>query len=590
MKVFFTCTEDSFTGPLGSDRLYSRGVNYYTKQSYKPTEFSKKFTRFCSRLWQSFSELWFEIFEHYEEWDYYAQFHKNSKSGYNANLALNTQRMYPFFKNLEFIDDITSPPQIPDMPECLDAFYCMSSDSIVVSWLDNYCEETYIVGGYWRLEKYVNSLNNPPKIIFGEVAGEESFNVPGNLFSFNTSLWITIRSLNIRGEVSPWCPAVLVDLPDRPQANFTADPLEGGEPLEVQFTDTSTGFYENWLWEFGDGYFSYDKDPLHVYNGVEVYFSPRLTVFGAANSKSKKTRPNYIHLTEEEEYDTVIFICDRNNDRLMSRNISDFSFIAKIGSDGTGDDQFYYLVGVCADDQHVFTADSQLHRITKRIKSDLSFVSKVGGSGSGYDQFRNPVAIAVDKYFIYVADSNNRRIHIRNKSDLSLSYMITQITEGLAMFRIPQGIFVDDQYIIFTCIFYKAIIVLNKTTLEPVVRITTCGIPPVTLANPTNVYADYTHIYVATSSASSIDVQRYQKSDFSWVGSYRVLDYSSSAGPSGICSNGPNLFVSCPVLCTILKFDVALYNLLDTYLGPGSGDDELNVPVGLSIQGPFNLI
>jgi len=50
-----------------------------------------------------------------------------------------------------------------------------------------------------------------------------------------------------------------------PDASFTADRAEGCAPLEVQFTDTSTGNPTGWFWDLGDGGTSTEQNPLHTY-------------------------------------------------------------------------------------------------------------------------------------------------------------------------------------------------------------------------------------------------------------------------------------------------------------------------------------
>jgi len=50
-----------------------------------------------------------------------------------------------------------------------------------------------------------------------------------------------------------------------PVASFTAVPDEGCAPLDVQFTDTSTGNPTEWLWDFGDGGTSTEQNPLYTY-------------------------------------------------------------------------------------------------------------------------------------------------------------------------------------------------------------------------------------------------------------------------------------------------------------------------------------
>ena len=63
------------------------------------------------------------------------------------------------------------------------------------------------------------------------------------------------------------------------------------------------------------------------------------------------------------------------------------SFISKIGTYGSGDDQFDQPYGVATDGTYIYVADTGNYRIVKRKASDLSFVSKIGTPGSGDDQF-----------------------------------------------------------------------------------------------------------------------------------------------------------------------------------------------------------
>ncbi|QYZ79628.1 PKD domain-containing protein [Methanofollis formosanus] len=50
-----------------------------------------------------------------------------------------------------------------------------------------------------------------------------------------------------------------------PQANFTQSVAEGNAPLEVTFTDGSTGNVTAWAWDFGDGNVSTEENPSHEY-------------------------------------------------------------------------------------------------------------------------------------------------------------------------------------------------------------------------------------------------------------------------------------------------------------------------------------
>jgi hypothetical protein len=56
-----------------------------------------------------------------------------------------------------------------------------------------------------------------------------------------------------------------------PVANFRGTPTSGDEPLEVLFTDLSTGAPSSWAWDFGDGGFSTAQNPDHVYTDQGTY-------------------------------------------------------------------------------------------------------------------------------------------------------------------------------------------------------------------------------------------------------------------------------------------------------------------------------
>ncbi|HRS92698.1 MAG TPA: SBBP repeat-containing protein, partial [Methanolinea sp.] len=79
-----------------------------------------------------------------------------------------------------------------------------------------------------------------------------------------------------------------------PVANFSANPTEGYAPLNVTFTDESTGVPTEWFWSFGDGATSTDRNPFHTYNLSGTY-TVTLTVTNDCGSNST-TRQQYIHV------------------------------------------------------------------------------------------------------------------------------------------------------------------------------------------------------------------------------------------------------------------------------------------------------
>lgn len=90
--------------------------------------------------------------------------------------------------------------------------------------------------------------------------------------------------------------AVATDL----TADFSASPRSGDAPLDVTFTDQTTGGQGtviSWLWEFGDGSTSTDQNPLHVFD-LGVY-NVTLTVTTDLGETDSKTRTTYVTATGE---------------------------------------------------------------------------------------------------------------------------------------------------------------------------------------------------------------------------------------------------------------------------------------------------
>lgn len=69
---------------------------------------------------------------------------------------------------------------------------------------------------------------------------------------------------------------------------FTATPSVGRAPLEVQFTDSSTGA-TSWSWDFGDGTTSTDRNPLHLYTNAGTYRATLTVKIGDNFESATKT-------------------------------------------------------------------------------------------------------------------------------------------------------------------------------------------------------------------------------------------------------------------------------------------------------------
>ncbi len=80
-----------------------------------------------------------------------------------------------------------------------------------------------------------------------------------------------------------------------PTAEFMGTPTSGSFPLEVSFTDQSTGNVDAWKWYFGDGETASEQNPDHTYQTTGTY-SVALRVDGPGGTDSLM-KEDYINVT-----------------------------------------------------------------------------------------------------------------------------------------------------------------------------------------------------------------------------------------------------------------------------------------------------
>ncbi len=82
-------------------------------------------------------------------------------------------------------------------------------------------------------------------------------------------------------------------------ADFSTDEAKGFAPFEVQFVDNSLGSVSEWLWDFGNGETSIDKDPKHTFLAADK-FTVSLTITGKAGTNTK-TAQDFITILPPDE-------------------------------------------------------------------------------------------------------------------------------------------------------------------------------------------------------------------------------------------------------------------------------------------------
>ena len=141
-----------------------------------------------------------------------------------------------------------------------------------------------------------------------------------------------------------------------------------------------------------------------------------------------------------------VYIADSTNYRILKYSPSG-ALLAKLGSYGAGNGQFYQPAGVAVDgDGNVYVADSYLalSRIQK-FDSNGAFVTKWGTFGDADGQFKSPWGVAVDSLGnVYVTDTTNRRVQ---KFASNGGFIPKWGSNGTAdgQFYVPYGVAVDGQ-------------------------------------------------------------------------------------------------------------------------------------------------
>jgi len=84
-----------------------------------------------------------------------------------------------------------------------------------------------------------------------------------------------------------------------PKAIFRASKIIGQPPFKVRFQNFSTGPLIRYLWDFGDGITSAQKNPIHTYQNEGIY-TVQLNIVSTLGAQGITTKKNYITVSRKE--------------------------------------------------------------------------------------------------------------------------------------------------------------------------------------------------------------------------------------------------------------------------------------------------
>ena len=164
-----------------------------------------------------------------------------------------------------------------------------SGFSVSLNWLAN--PESDIAG--YRV--WYDTDSGYPYEGAGAVEGNSGVDV-GNVTSFTLSgltlsvtYYITVSAYDAGGDESWYAQeksVVLFVCEDPTEAAFSGGPTSGCAPLDVCFTDQSTGGPTSWNWDFGDVNSSTQQNPCYTYTTIGQY-TVSLTVSGPCGSDTE---------------------------------------------------------------------------------------------------------------------------------------------------------------------------------------------------------------------------------------------------------------------------------------------------------------
>ena len=139
---------------------------------------------------------------------------------------------------------------------------------------------------------------------FGDGTGSTEQN-PVHVYDQAGTYDVTLQASNAGGSNSFTRLAYVQvgSVPPPPVAAFTGSPLSGAAPLQVTFSDGSTGSPTGWSWTFGDGTGSSQQNPSHTYSQPGTY-DVTLQVSNAGGSNSF-TRLGYVQVAPPSQPTTV---------------------------------------------------------------------------------------------------------------------------------------------------------------------------------------------------------------------------------------------------------------------------------------------
>jgi len=240
-----------------------------------------------------------------------------------------------------------------------------------------------------------------------------------------------------------WGQCVLVMYPGQEFPAFSVNPVMGCQPLQVQFTDLSSGSPTQWEWDFGDGITITDEqNPNHLYEAPGIYTVSLTVTYESGTFEA--IQQDYIVVWDAPEisYDVINETEEGAADGSISLNItggitpyevlwSDNSTGMSLGNLSAGN----YSVSVA--DAHGCTDEAQITVIVETLIAE--------GQSDHIEIFPNPASKTVNiahpdacKYIV-VTDINGKTLVTARAQGKLTKIDISSLAAGMYIVEVQSG-------------------------------------------------------------------------------------------------------------------------------------------------------